>query len=203
MKQRQAPGRHRKWGNEIHLDQGTSSHSRLIAQYKEEGPLPFLPSDPTNNMSDTKTDEDVGIEKQQEHKVSSLRGDESDNSFTYDEQLLKEQLGYTPEKALARNRSLYTLLFQSLAIAAIPYGEGAPLISAIYGGGQLSIFLGWIVVCILDECIALSLAELASRWPTSSGPSYWSYQLSKKNKSLAAYATGWVWLIGNSEYRVS
>jgi hypothetical protein len=23
--------------------------------------------------------------------------------------------------------------------------------SAIYGGGQLSIFVGWIVVCILDE----------------------------------------------------
>lgn len=30
------------------------------------------------------------------------------------------------------------------AIAAIPYGEGSPLISAIYGGGQLSIFLGWV-----------------------------------------------------------
>jgi amino acid transporter len=83
------------------------------------------------------------------------------------------------------------------AIAAIPYGEGSPLISAIYGGGQLSIFLGWIIVCILDECVAISLAELASRWPTSAGPPYWSYQLSKKNKSLAAYATGWVWLIGN------
>ncbi|EHK99461.1 putative Uncharacterized amino-acid permease C15C4.04c [Glarea lozoyensis 74030] len=68
-------------------------------------------------------------------------------------------LGYTPE--LKRNRSLYTLLFQTLAIAAIPYGEGGPLISAIYGGGQLSIFLGWIVVLILDECVALSLAELA------------------------------------------
>jgi hypothetical protein len=23
--------------------------------------------------------------------------------------------------------------------------------SAIYGGGQLSIFVGWVVVCILDE----------------------------------------------------
>jgi len=51
-------------------------------------------------------------------------------------------LGYKPE--LHRNRSMVTLLFQSLAIAAIPYGEGGPLISAIYGGGQLSIFVGWI-----------------------------------------------------------
>lgn len=121
----------------------------------------------------------------------------SKGGATSDEILLKEQLGYEPEKSLNRNRGLLTLLFQSLAIAAIPYGEGSPLISAIYGGGQLSIFLGWIVVCLLDECVALSLAELASRYPTSAGPHYWSYQLSKKHKTLAAYATGWVWLIGN------
>lgn len=29
--------------------------------------------------------------------------------------------------------------------------------------GQLPMFLGWIVVLIVDECVALSLAELASR----------------------------------------
>lgn len=86
-----------------------------------------------------------------------------------------EVLGYATE--LQRNRSLFTLLFQSLAIAAIPYGEGGPLISAIYGGGQLSIFVGWIVVLILDECVALSLSELASRYPTSAGPYYWSFQV--------------------------
>lgn len=84
-------------------------------------------------------------------------------------------LGYKEE--LTRNRSLWTLLFQSLAIAAIPYGEGSPLISAIYGGGQLSIFLGWIVILLLDECIALSLGEFASRYPTSGGPSYWSFRM--------------------------
>lgn len=105
-----------------------------------------------------------------------------------------ELLGYKPE--LKRNRSMITLLFQSLAIAAIPYGEGGPLISAIYGGGQLSMFLGWIVVMILGECVATSLGELASRYPTSGGPSYWSYQVAPKHKVLAAYITGWVWLIG-------
>jgi hypothetical protein len=39
------------------------------------------------------------------------------------------KLGYTPE--LRRNRSLFTLLFQSLAIAAIPFGEGGPLVCKI------------------------------------------------------------------------
>ncbi|KAI1780870.1 amino acid transporter [Hypoxylon cercidicola] len=105
-------------------------------------------------------------------------------------------LGYKPE--LQRNRSMFTLLFQSLAIAAIPYGFGGPLISAIYGGGQLPMFLGWIVVLILDECIALSLSELASRYPTSAGPYYWSFQLaSPRYRTGLSFITGWTWLIGN------
>ncbi|KAE8449597.1 hypothetical protein EG329_007927 [Mollisiaceae sp. DMI_Dod_QoI] len=104
-------------------------------------------------------------------------------------------LGYTPE--LRRNRSLFTLLFQTLAIAAIPYGEGGPLISAIYGGGQLSIFVGWLVILVLDECVALSLSELASRYPTSAGPYYWSFQIAKRHKTVLSFITGWIWLIGN------
>lgn len=104
-------------------------------------------------------------------------------------------ISYNPE--LHRNRGLATLLFQSLAIAAIPYGEGAPLLNAIYGGGQLSIFVGWIVVLVLAECVALSLSEFASRYPTSGGMSYWTFQLAPTNKKLLAYITGWIWLIGN------
>ena len=81
---------------------------------------------------------------------------------TVEGEALETGLGYKPE--LQRNRSLFTLLFQSLAIAAIPYGEGAPLLSAVYGGGQLSIFVGRILILVLDECIAVSLGELASRY---------------------------------------
>ncbi|KAK5688401.1 hypothetical protein LTS10_000379 [Elasticomyces elasticus] len=105
---------------------------------------------------------------------------------------LETVLGYKPE--LERNRSLFTLLFQSLAIAAIPYG--------------LSIFLGWVIILVLDESVALSLGELASRYPTSGGPSYWivhsltsgyeqSFQVAPKYKVSLAYITGWIWLIGN------
>ncbi|KAI0131893.1 amino acid/polyamine transporter I [Xylariales sp. AK1849] len=105
-------------------------------------------------------------------------------------------LGYKPE--LRRNRSMFTLLFQSLAIAAIPYGFGAPLISAIYGGGQLAMFLGWIMVLIVDECIAISLGELASRYPTSAGPYYWSFQVAgPRYRTVLSFITGWTWLVGN------
>jgi len=113
---------------------------------------------------------------------------------------LKEQndlsrLGYQTE--LTRNRSLATLLFQGLAIAAIPFGEGGPLISAIYGGGQRSIFFGWIICCCLQQCTVLSLAELASTYPTSAGPYYWSFQLAQRGKVILSFITGWIWLIGN------
>ena len=105
-------------------------------------------------------------------------------------------LGYKQE--LKRNRSLFTLLFQTLAIAAIPFGEGAPLLVAIYGGGQLSIFVGWLIILILDECVAVSLSELASRYPTSAGPYYWSFQLAEdRHRTVLSFITGWIWLIGN------
>ena len=69
---------------------------------------------------------------------------------------LQTILGYKPE--LQRNRSMFTLLFQSLAIAAIPFGEGAPLISAIYGGGQRAIFIGWLRTLSLET--GMNIVEL-------------------------------------------
>ena len=137
-------------------------------------------------------------------KVGHNRSDEASDTAYYassygigstEEADALGHLGYKQE--LSRNRSMFTLLFQSLAIAAIPYGEGSPLMSAIYGGGQLAIFVGWIVACILSECVALSLSELASRYPTSAGPYYWSFQIASRGKPVLSFITGWTWLIGN------
>lgn len=59
-------------------------------------------------------------------------------------------------------------------------------------------FLGWIVVLVVDECVALSLGEFASRYPTSAGPYYWSFQLAgPKHRTVLSFVTGWAWLIGN------
>ena len=139
------------------------------------------------------------LEKQLSHEVVSPASTEHQSTLTrlgsIDDVHALETLGYKPE--LRRNRSMFTLLFQSLAIAAIPFGEGGPLISAIYGGGPLAIFVGWIVILVLDECVAVSLAELASRYPTSAGPYYWSFQIATRGKTVLSYLTGWTWLIGN------
>lgn len=132
------------------------------------------------------------------------------------------QLGYAAQ--LRRNRASAAILGMSLAITAVPYGMGSALSSsAVYGGGQLSMVVGLLVVVLLDGCVAASLAELASRFPTSSGVYYWSYRLltppahSAGSSDAAApaaaggtkptytsraaaplsYVTGWFWLIGN------
>ncbi|KAJ4292000.1 hypothetical protein N0V90_009899 [Kalmusia sp. IMI 367209] len=107
-------------------------------------------------------------------------------------------LGYSIQ--LKKSRSVWSVLGMVLAIAAVPYGLGAPLISAVYGGGQLSMFVGLFVVLLLNGCVAVSLAELASRYPTSSGVYYWSYRLCGEHKGARktlSFLTGWFWLIGN------
>lgn len=126
------------------------------------------------------------------------------------------KLGYSSE--LTRNRGFAAILGSALAITAVPYGMGSALASAaLYGGRQLSMVVGLLVVVVLDGCVAASLAELASRFPASSGVYYWSYRLllpsndkpagggSSTSASAAssavaaplAYVTGWFWLVGN------
>ncbi|KAF4540714.1 Amino acid permease [Lasiodiplodia theobromae] len=105
-------------------------------------------------------------------------------------------LGYTQE--LKRNRSTLTLFSQALIMSCVPYGIGGPLVTAVYGGGQLPLFIGFVVVTILSECIAISLAELASRFPTSAGPYYWCFQLSSpKYRTFTSFISGWIWVTGN------
>lgn len=58
-------------------------------------------------------------------------------------------------------------------------------------------FLGWIVVLIASECVAVSLGELTSRYTTAAGPSYWTFQLAPpRYRRLLSFLTGWLWLIG-------
>jgi amino acid transporter len=118
---------------------------------------------------------------------------------TRDEGIVESvHLGY--DNQLKKNRSLISILGMTLAIVAVPYGVGGPLMSAIYGGGQLSLFVGLLVVLVFNGCVAVSLAELASRYPTSSGVYYWSYRLCgshKRTAKILSFLTGWFWLIGN------
>jgi len=62
---------------------------------------------------------------------------ESPRKVSVAEGELETVIGYKQE--LQRNRSLFTLLYQSLAIAAIPYGVGSALISAIVSRAKVKV----------------------------------------------------------------
>jgi amino acid transporter len=64
-------------------------------------------------------------------------------------------------------------------------------------GGPASMTLGWFVVTLLNGCVALSMAEICSAYPTSGGLYYWSAKLAGKEWApLASWVTGWCVLLG-------
>ncbi len=60
------------------------------------------------------------------------------------------------------------------------------------------VFWCWIIMSVITTCIAVSLGEIASRYPVSGGTYYWSFMLSPvKYAPLVAWITGWLSLVGN------
>ena len=95
-------------------------------------------SPPAEEKSSFPTDAKSGIEPMNTFDSHDANGTMMN---TDGDVVVIERLGYKNEHI--RNRSLATLLFQALAMSAIPYGVGGPLISAVIAGGQLPIFVGW------------------------------------------------------------
>ncbi|EMS55586.1 Uncharacterized amino-acid permease C15C4.04c [Triticum urartu] len=57
--------------------------------------------------------------------------------------------------------------------------------------------LGWLVVAFFNGCVALSMAEICSAYPTSGGLYYWSAKLAgNKWASLASWVTGSFNIVG-------
>ena len=81
---------------------------------------------------------------------------------------------------------------------AVPYGLSTTISIGLENGGPVSILWGWVFITFMSICIALSLAEICSKFPTSGGPYYWAFQLSKPTyRCLSSYIVGWLGLIGN------
>lgn len=80
---------------------------------------------------------------------------------------LLENLGYKPE--LARTRSTLQVAFMSFVLAAIPYGLATTLNYPLVGGGPVNIIWGWLLVSAIIVCVASSLGEITSVYPTAGG----------------------------------
>lgn len=82
---------------------------------------------------------------------------------------LLANLGYKPE--LNRNRSTLQVAFMSFVLASIPWGLSTTVTYPIIGGGPVNIIWGWLAVSLIILCVAASLGEITSVYPTAGGMS--------------------------------
>ncbi|KAK2601980.1 hypothetical protein QQS21_004493 [Conoideocrella luteorostrata] len=107
-----------------------------------------------------------------------------------------ENLGYKPE--LARNRSTFQVAFMSFVLASIPYGLATTLVYPILGGGPVDIIWGWVAVSAIILCVAASLGEITSVYPTAGGVYYQAFMLASPAwRRIASWVCGWAYLVGN------
>lgn len=125
--------------------------------------------------------------------------DDNENGFsTHDNSAddLLHAMGYTEE--LTRNRSTFQVAFMSFVLAAIPYGLATTLYYPLIGGGPVNIIWGWVAVSFIIFCVAISLGEITSVYPTAGGVYYQSFILSPpKYRKIISWLCGWSFVIGN------
>lgn len=153
------------------------------------GPLQTVSSSPVMSSSSSKGASPPAIDSKrlESNQLSSVE-DTADH--------LLETLGYTPE--LSRNRSTAQVAFMSFVLASIPYGLATTLYYPLLGGGPVDIIWGWVLVSLIIICVAASLGEITSVYPTAGGVYYQAFMLaSPKWRRIASWITGWLFIVGN------
>jgi len=126
-------------------------------------------------------------------RTRSKTGEEPDNESADD---LLAAMGYKAE--LVRTRSTWHVAFMSFVLASIPYGLATTLYYPLQGGGPVVVVWGWLLVSLIILCVAASLGEITSVYPTAGGVYYQTFMLAPPSiRRLAAYICGWCYVVGN------
>ncbi len=104
------------------------------------------------------------------------------NPSNDDEKLLKH-LGY--EQELARRMTGFSNFAISLSIICILAGGITSFHVGLCSAGGASIGLGWPLVCLFSLCVAATMAQVASAFPTAGGLYHWG-------SILGGRACGWI-----------
>jgi amino acid permease (GABA permease) len=104
------------------------------------------------------------------------------------------ELGYAQE--LLRRMSGFSNFAVSFTIISILSG-----CLTLYGygmntGGPVVMSIGWPLVGVMVTLVGLSMAEIASAFPTAGGLYYWSAKLARSNPAAWSWFTGWFNLLG-------
>ncbi|KAL8813288.1 MAG: hypothetical protein Q9223_007073 [Gallowayella weberi] len=109
---------------------------------------------------------------------------------------LLEAMGYKAE--LLRSRSTLQVAFMSFVLASIPYGLATTLYYPLVGGGPADIIWGWVAVSLIILCVAASLGEITSVYPTSGGVYYQTFMLAPPSyRLIMSWICGWAFVVGN------
>jgi amino acid transporter len=114
----------------------------------------------------------------------------SESTLSRDEQTLAD-LGYKQE--LKRGWSGFSNFAISFSIISVLAGCFTTYYQAWNNGGPIAISIAWPIISALIMCVAFSMAELASAYPTAGGIYYWA---SKLGGPGWGWFTGWFNLIG-------
>ncbi|KAK3303907.1 amino acid/polyamine transporter I [Chaetomium strumarium] len=121
----------------------------------------------------------------------AIGGHESDDGDD-----LLAAMGYKAE--LVRTRSTWHVAFMSFVLASIPYGLATTLYYPLQGGGPVVVVWGWLLVSLIILCVAASLGEITSVYPTAGGVYYQTFMLAPAGfRRVAAYICGWAYVVGN------
>lgn len=102
-----------------------------------------------------------------------------------------EHLGHKQE--LKRNFSMISMLGLAFAILNTWTALAASITLALPSGGPSSVVWGLIVAGVCNLCLAASLAEFLSAYPTAGGQYHWAAIVSWKKWSRSiSYITGWI-----------
>jgi amino acid transporter len=94
--------------------------------------------------------------------------------------LLREMGGF-------ENFAVSFSIISILTGAVVLYGYGLRL------AGPIINTVGWPVVCLLTLCVAASMAEITSAWPTAGGLYFWAFRLGGRG---TAWLVAWLNMVG-------
>src|SRR5205814_2015495 len=125
------------------------------------------------------------------YEIKGMRTLEKQNPPRSDDERLLRALGY--EQELARRMSGFSNFAISLSIICILAGGITSFHVGLCSAGGASIGLGWPLVCLFSLTVALTMAQVASAFPTAGGLYHWASLLGGRG---CGWVTAWFNLAG-------
>lgn len=113
------------------------------------------------------------------------------NTATVEDDTLLAQMGVKPE--LHRQFSTFAMLGLAFAILNSWTALASSLSLALPSGGPTSVIWGLVTAGVCNLCLAASLAEFLSAYPTAGGQYHWVAMISWKSYvPILSWITGWI-----------